>query len=77
MRAIAIEQRADRAARIRRNAAAFGVPGLDIIEGAAPAALSGLETPDAIFVGGGAGDPACSMPRRARCRTAAGWWSMR
>ena len=58
MRAIAIEHRADRAARIRRNAAAFGVPGLDIIEGAAPAALSGLETPQAIFVGGGAGDPA-------------------
>jgi len=57
MRAIAIERRADRAARVRRNAAAFGVPGLDIIEGAAPAAVSGLETPHAIFVGGGAGDP--------------------
>ncbi|MGB7079269.1 MAG: precorrin-6y C5,15-methyltransferase (decarboxylating) subunit CbiE [Xanthobacteraceae bacterium] len=56
MRAIAIERRADRAARIRRNAAAFGVPGLEIVEGAAPAALSGLETPRAIFVGGG-GDP--------------------
>ena len=57
MRAIAIERRADRAARIRRNAAAFGVPGLEIVEGAAPAALSGLATPDAVFVGGGAGDP--------------------
>jgi precorrin-6Y C5,15-methyltransferase (decarboxylating) len=56
MRAIAIEQRADRAARIRRNAAAFGVPGLEIVEGGAPAALSGLATPDAIFIGGGAGD---------------------
>jgi precorrin-6Y C5,15-methyltransferase (decarboxylating) len=53
MRAIAIERRADRAARIRRNAAAFGVPDLDTIESAAPAALSGLATPDAIFVGGG------------------------
>ena len=41
MRAIAVEQRADRAARIRRNAAAFGVPDLEIIEGAAPAALTG------------------------------------
>ena len=41
MRAIAIEQRADRAARIRRNAAAFGVPGLEIVEAAAPAALAG------------------------------------
>jgi precorrin-6Y C5,15-methyltransferase (decarboxylating) len=53
MRAIAIETRADRAARIRRNAAACGVPGLEVIEGAAPAALSGLSTPDAIFIGGG------------------------
>jgi precorrin-6Y C5,15-methyltransferase (decarboxylating) len=56
MRAIAVERRADRADRIRRNAAAFGVPGLNIVEGAAAAALSGLETPDAVFVGGGAGD---------------------
>jgi precorrin-6Y C5,15-methyltransferase (decarboxylating) len=56
MRAIAIEQRADRAARIRRNAAAFGVPGLEIVEGAAPGAFGALAVPDAIFVGGGAGD---------------------
>jgi precorrin-6Y C5,15-methyltransferase (decarboxylating) len=53
MRAIAVERNADRAARIRRNAAAYGVPGLEIVEGAAPAALSGLATPDAVFVGGG------------------------
>jgi len=53
LRAIAIEARADRAARILRNAAAFGVPGLDIVEGEAPAALCGLAAPDAIFVGGG------------------------
>ncbi|MGB7102107.1 MAG: cobalamin biosynthesis bifunctional protein CbiET, partial [Xanthobacteraceae bacterium] len=57
MRAIAIEQRVDRAARIRRNAAAFGVPGLEIVEAAAPAALQSLASPDAIFVGGGAGEP--------------------
>jgi precorrin-6Y C5,15-methyltransferase (decarboxylating) len=57
VRAIAVEARADRAARIRRNAAAFGVPGLEVIEGAAPGALDGLVTPDAIFVGGGASDP--------------------
>jgi len=58
MRAVAIEARPDRAARIRRNAAAFGVPGLLVIDGAAPAALAGeLPRPDAIFVGGGAGDP--------------------
>jgi precorrin-6B C5,15-methyltransferase / cobalt-precorrin-6B C5,C15-methyltransferase len=55
LRAVAVEQKADRAARISRNAAAFGVPGLHVIEGAAPAALAGLAAPDAIFVGGGAG----------------------
>jgi precorrin-6B C5,15-methyltransferase / cobalt-precorrin-6B C5,C15-methyltransferase len=54
MRAIAIERRPDRAARARRNAAAFGVPDLEIVEGAAPGALAGLANPDAIFIGGGA-----------------------
>ena len=56
MLAIAIERHADRAARIRRNAAAFGVPGLEVAEGAAPTVLSGLAAPDAVFVGGGATD---------------------
>jgi len=57
MRAVAIEARADRAARIRRNAASLGVPDLEVIEGPAPESLAGLATPDAIFVGGGACDP--------------------
>jgi precorrin-6Y C5,15-methyltransferase (decarboxylating) len=57
LRAIAIERRPDRAARIHRNAAAFGVPGLEIIESAAPAVLSTLAAPNAVFVGGGASDP--------------------
>jgi len=57
MRAIAIEQRADRAARIRRNAAAFGVPGLEVVENVAPPALTKLAPPDAVFIGGGAGAP--------------------
>jgi precorrin-6Y C5,15-methyltransferase (decarboxylating) len=52
--AIAIEKRQDRAARIRRNAAELGVPGLQVIEGAAPGALAGLPAPSAIFIGGGA-----------------------
>jgi precorrin-6Y C5,15-methyltransferase (decarboxylating) len=56
-RAIAIEARADRAARIARNAAALGVPGLEIVHGQAPAALVGLAPPDAIFIGGGASEP--------------------
>jgi precorrin-6B C5,15-methyltransferase / cobalt-precorrin-6B C5,C15-methyltransferase len=56
MRAIAVEQRADRAGRIACNAAAFGVPGLEIVEGVAPEALAALPAPDAVFVGGGASD---------------------
>jgi len=57
LRAIAVEARPDRAARIRRNAAALGVPGLAVVEGTAPATLQGLAPPQAIFVGGGASDP--------------------
>jgi precorrin-6Y C5,15-methyltransferase (decarboxylating) len=56
LRAIAIEARAARAARILRNAAAFGVPGLEVVEGSAPHALAGLATPDAVFIGGGASE---------------------
>jgi len=57
LRAIAIEERLERAARVRRNAGTLGVPGLAVIEGRAPEALAGLETPDAIFLGGGASEP--------------------
>jgi len=53
MRAIAIEGSDERAERIRRNAANFGVPGLTVVLGTAPEALAGLPSPDAIFVGGG------------------------
>jgi precorrin-6B C5,15-methyltransferase / cobalt-precorrin-6B C5,C15-methyltransferase len=58
MRAIAIEQREDRAACIRRNAAAFGVPGLEVAEGIAPIALTTLAPPEAIFIGGSASESA-------------------
>jgi precorrin-6Y C5,15-methyltransferase (decarboxylating) len=57
MRAVAIERRADRAARIVRNAAACGVPGLEVIATDAPAALGGLPPPHAIFIGGGGSEP--------------------
>jgi precorrin-6Y C5,15-methyltransferase (decarboxylating) len=56
-RAIAIEARVDRAARIRANALRLGVTELVVEEGAAPAALDGLDTPDAVFVGGGVSVP--------------------
>ena len=52
-RAIAVEPRADRRDRVARNAAALGVPGLVVVAGSAPAALSGLPRPDAVFIGGG------------------------
>ncbi|KRR02219.1 precorrin-6Y methyltransferase [Bradyrhizobium jicamae] len=52
--AIAIEARADRAVNIRSNAATFGLTHqITVIEGAAPQILSGLETPQAVFIGGG------------------------
>ena len=57
LRAIAIEAHGERAARIRRNAASLGVPGIEIVQGTAPDALAGLPRPDAVFVGGGASDP--------------------
>lgn len=57
MQAIAIEADPVRAARIGRNSSAFGVPGLQIVEGSAPAVLHDLTPPDAIFLGGGGSDP--------------------
>jgi precorrin-6Y C5,15-methyltransferase (decarboxylating) len=53
-RAVAIEAHPERAARIARNAASLGVPGLRVVEGRAPDALAGLAPPDAVFLGGGA-----------------------
>ncbi|MEV5963892.1 precorrin-6y C5,15-methyltransferase (decarboxylating) subunit CbiE [Kribbella sp. NPDC051952] len=55
-RAIAIERDPDRAKRLERNASALGVP-VDLVQGAAPEALAGLQAPDAIFIGGGATAP--------------------
>ncbi|WP_375230683.1 precorrin-6y C5,15-methyltransferase (decarboxylating) subunit CbiE [Roseobacter sp. S98] len=51
--AFTIEPRADRIALIRANAAALGAERLNVIEGTAPEALSGLPVPDAVFIGGG------------------------
>lgn len=56
-RAVAVEGDPERAARIGRNAARLGVPGLAVVEGRAPGALAGLPAPDAVFVGGGATTP--------------------
>ena len=54
-RAIGFEKNAQRAARAAGNAKALGVPQLVVLEGNAPEVLEGIEPPDAIFIGGGAG----------------------
>nr|WP_298686318.1 precorrin-6y C5,15-methyltransferase (decarboxylating) subunit CbiE [uncultured Dongia sp.] len=56
-RAIAIEADTGRQQLIRANSLALGVPGLELVAGAAPAALDGLPAPDAIFIGGGVTEP--------------------
>jgi len=56
-RAVAIEADAERAQRVRQNAARLGVPGLQVVVGSAPEALVDLPRPDAVFVGGGATAP--------------------
>ncbi|AWN52054.1 precorrin-6y C5,15-methyltransferase (decarboxylating) subunit CbiE [Methylobacterium sp. 17Sr1-1] len=57
-RAVAVEAREERAARIRRNALNLGVPDLRVVVGRAPKSLTGLPAPDAAFLGGGVSDPA-------------------
>ncbi|KAF2392537.1 precorrin-6y C5,15-methyltransferase (decarboxylating) subunit CbiE [Pseudomonas frederiksbergensis] len=52
-RALAIEADDGRQLLIEHNRDALGVPGLQLIRGSAPQALAGLESPDAIFIGGG------------------------
>ncbi|MFQ5437677.1 MAG: precorrin-6y C5,15-methyltransferase (decarboxylating) subunit CbiE [Paracoccaceae bacterium] len=52
-RAVGIEPRADRRVFAAANAQALGVPGLRLVDGTAPEALTGLQAPDAIFIGGG------------------------
>jgi precorrin-6Y C5,15-methyltransferase (decarboxylating) len=52
-RALAIEADEGRQLLIEHNRDSLGVPGLQLIRGSAPQALTGLERPDAIFIGGG------------------------
>lgn len=53
-RAIAIEHDLARVKRIRGNAEALGVPGLEVLHAEAPDAFARLPRPHAVFVGGGA-----------------------
>lgn len=51
--AVAIEADPERALRLRGNADRLGADRLVLVTGTAPAALAGLPTPDAVFIGGG------------------------
>ena len=57
-RAVAIERDKARALRAASNADLLGTPELQILEAEAPACFGTLETPDAIFLGGGITSPA-------------------
>ena len=50
----AVERHPERAERVRRNARALGVPGLNVVEASSAEAIAALPMPDAVFVGGGA-----------------------
>lgn len=53
-RAVAVERRPDRADRIRANASSLGVPSqLQVVTADAASAVTQLEAPDAVFIGGG------------------------
>lgn len=55
-RAVVVERSSERSARIVDNAARLGVPSLQVVTGSVEKALTELEPPDAIFVGGGASE---------------------
>ena len=50
-----IERNAEAAGLIRQNIEALHMDNVHLIEGEAPAVLTGLDTPDAVFIGGSAG----------------------
>jgi precorrin-6B C5,15-methyltransferase / cobalt-precorrin-6B C5,C15-methyltransferase len=50
---IAFEVHEERARRTMMNAKQLGTPALKVIVGVAPATFNGLQSPDAIFIGGG------------------------
>ncbi len=55
-KAIAIEADEKRQSLIIHNSKTLGVPDLELVRGAAPAVLARLNSPDAIFIGGGVTD---------------------
>jgi precorrin-6B C5,15-methyltransferase / cobalt-precorrin-6B C5,C15-methyltransferase len=62
-RVLALEPKPERRALIAQNATALGVPALEIMDARAPDSLAGLETPDAVFLGGGLSETAIAICR--------------
>jgi len=72
MRAVAIEADAGRAARIARNAAAFGVPGLEVVCGMAPAAFSDVIASSTTVIARESGRSGPPAPGSTGCPAVAG-----
>jgi len=53
MKATAVEKHAERAQRIRQNAANLGVDWLEVVEDTSLNSIESLPTPDVVFIGGG------------------------
>jgi precorrin-6Y C5,15-methyltransferase (decarboxylating) len=62
LRAVAFEANAERAARIARNAAALGVPGLEVVHGTVPDVLMARPLAPSPLVGRGTQEPMRSAP---------------
>ena len=56
LRVFSIEKKPEAAQLIRKNAAKFLLKNIEVIEGTAPEALSGLPEPDKVFIGGSTGN---------------------
>ena len=75
-RAVAVERNLDRVKRIRRNAEALGVPGLEVLHGEAPGALA-PRVAKCGFRRWWSDSGKRSIAPGRRCGLAAGWWFMR
>ena len=71
-RVFAVERRAQALALLERNKAALGLTNLHIVPGTAPEALTGLPTPDRVFLGGSSGNMEailrCALSRNPQVR---------
>ena len=68
----AVERKEEALALLERNKAALGLTNLHIVPGTAPEALTGLPTPDRVFLGGSSGNMEailrCALSRNPQIR---------